>query len=157
MPVYRLLSLEELTELEKEFIEYLVLSGITAEDWEGMKKNDLRAADRIIELFSDVVFEGILRKIQYLEYRAEDFVHAFQCLEDKLVLVAMESTDDEDEVNFLDSDYIQQAAISPPENLVVHTSSKTYSKIRELELFDMISAGCTISDGGLFKALCMNL
>ena len=123
------------------------MNGITAEDWEEMKKNDLTAADRIIELFSDVVFEGILRKIQYLEYRAEDFVHAFQCLEDKLVLVAMESTDDEDEVNFLDSEYIQQATISPPENLVVHTSSKKYSKSRELELFDMISAGCTNSDG----------
>jgi hypothetical protein len=156
MPTYRLLSLEELTELEKEFVEYLVLNGITAEDWVRMKDEDQPGADRIIELFSDVVFEGILRKVNYLEYRAENFVHAFQCLPDKLVLVALETEDDEN-VNFLDSTFIEEATVNPPDKLFVRTSSKTYSKTRELELFDMIQAGCTISDGGLFKALCLKL
>ena len=157
MPIYRLLSREELLELEKEFVEYLVLNGIAADDWEKMKINDHEGAERIIELFSDVVFEGILRKVQYLEYRAEDFVHTFQCLDDKLVLVAMECEGGEDEVNFMDSEFIQQAAVRPPENLIVNTNSKPYSKTRELELFDMISAGCTISDGSLFKTLCLIL
>jgi len=156
MPTYRLLSLEELTELEKEFVEYLVLNGITAEDWVRMKEEDKAGAEQIIELFSDVVFEGILRKVNYLEYRAENFVHAFQCLPDKLVLVAME-TEDEENVNFLDSAFIAEATLNPPDKLFVRTSSKTYSKTRELELFDMIQAGCTISDGGLFKALCLKL
>lgn len=157
MPVYRLLTLEELTELEKEFVEYLVLNGITAEDWVKMKAEDKAGAERIIELFSDVVFEGILRKISYLEYRAENFVHAFQCLADKLVLVAMESEDDNEEINFLDPVFIESATIHPPDKLLVRTTSKPYSKTRELELFDMIQAGCLISDGGLFKALCLKL
>ncbi len=156
MPTYRLLTIEELTELEKEFIEYLVLNGITAEDWVKMKAEDKAGTERVIELFSDVVFEGILRKVNYLEYRAENFVHAFQTLPDKLVLVAMES-EDEENVNFLDNAFIQEATINPPEKLYVRTSSKPYSKRRELELFDMIQAGCTISDGGLFKALCLKL
>lgn len=156
MPTYRLLTLEELTELEKEFVEYLVLNGIAAEDWVKMKDEDKEGAERIIELFSDVVFEGILRKIGYLEYRAENFVHAFQCLTDKLVLVAMESEDDTD-VNFLDPVFIEAATINPPDKLIVRTTSKPYSKTRELELFDMIQAGCMISDGGLFKALCLKL
>lgn len=156
MPTYRLLSIEELTELEKEFIEYLVLNGIAAEDWVKMKAEDKAGAERMIELFSDVVFEGILRKVNYLEYRAENFIHAFQTLPDKLVLVAMES-EDEENVNFLDSAFIEAATVNPPDQLYVRTSSKAYSKKRELELFDMIQAGCTISDGGLFKALCMKL
>jgi hypothetical protein len=156
MPSYRLLTIEELTELEKEFVEYLVLNGITAEDWVKMKEQDKAGAEQIIELFSDVVFEGIMRKVNYLEYRAENFVHAFQCLSDKLVLVAMESEDDTT-VNFLDPSFIEAATINPPEKLVVRTTSKTYSKTRERELFDMIQAGCTISDGGLFKALCLKL
>ena len=156
MPTYRLLNLEELTELEKEFVEFLVLNGITAEDWVKMKEQDTAAADQIIELFSDVVFEGIMRKVSYLEYRAENFVHAFQCLSDKLVLVAMESEDDF-AVNFLDPNFIEAATINPPEKLLVRTTSKPYSKTRERELFDMIQAGCNISDGGLFKALCLKL
>lgn len=156
MPTYRLLTLEELTELEKEFVEYLVLNGITAEDWVKIKENDKADTDRLIELFSDVVFEGIMRNVTYLEYRAENFIHAFQCLTDKLVLVAMES-EDESAVNFLDSSFIEAATINPPEKLIVRTTSKAYSKTRERELFDMIQAGCTISDGGLFKALCLKL
>lgn len=156
MPTYRLLTLEELTELEKEFVEYLVLNGITAEDWVKMKEQDKEGAEKIIELFSDVVFEGIMRNVHFLEYRAESFVHAFQCLSDKLVLVAMESEDDSN-VNFLDSTFIESASINPPDKLIVRTTSKPYSKTRERELFDMIQAGCTISDGGLFKALCLKL
>ena len=156
MPVYRLLSLEELTELEKEFVEYLVLNGITAEDWVKMKEQDKEGAERVIELFSDVVFEGIMRNVIFLEYHAENFIHAFQCLTDKLVLVAMES-EDESEVNFLDAAFIEAASVNPPEKLIVRTTSKPYSKTREKELFDMIQAGCTISDGGLFKALCLKL
>ncbi|WP_018342068.1 DUF6495 family protein [Cytophaga aurantiaca] len=156
MPTYRLLTFEELTELEKEFVEYLVLNGITAEDWVKMKAEDKDGAEQIIELFSDVVFEGIMRNVMYLEYRAENFVHAFQCLTDKLVLVAMESEDDS-AVNFLDSAFIEASAINPPDKLIVRTTSKSYSKTRERELFDMIQAGCTISDGGLFKALCLKL
>lgn len=156
MPTYRLLNLEELSALEKEFVEFLVLNGITAEDWVKMKEQDTAATEQMIELFSDVVFEGIMRKVSYLEYRAENFVHAFQCLSDKLVLVAMES-EDETSVNFLDPNFIEAATINPPEKLVVRTTSKSYSKTRERELFDMIQAGCTISDGGLFKALCLKL
>lgn len=156
MSVYRLLNLEELTELEKEFVEYLVLNGITAEDWVKMKEQDKEGAERIIELFSDVVFEGIMRNVIFLEYRAENFIHAFQCLTDKLVLVAMESEEDS-AVNFLDPAFIEAATINPPEKLIIRTTSKLYSKTRERELFDMIQAGCTISDGGLFKALCLKL
>jgi hypothetical protein len=156
MPTYRLLTLEELTELEKEFVEYLVLNGITAEDWVKMKTKDKEGAERIIELFSDVVFEGIMRNVIFLEYRAGNFIHAFQCLADKLVLVAMESEDDS-AVNFLDPAFIEASTINPPDKLIIRTTSKPYSKTRERELFDMIQAGCTISDGGLFKALCLKL
>jgi hypothetical protein len=156
MPTYRSLSLEELTELEKEFVEYLVLNGFTAEDWVKMKEQDRAGADQMIDVFSDVVFEGIMRNVKYVEYRSEKFVHAFQCHAEELVLVAME-TKDEIGVNFLDPAFIQEATVNPPDKLFVRTSSKKYSKRRELELFDMVQAGCVISDGGLFKALCLKL
>jgi hypothetical protein len=156
MPTYRSLSLEELTELEKEFVEYLVLNGITAEDWVKMKEKNKAGAQQIVDLFSDVVFEGIMRNVKYIEYRSEKFVHAFQCHLEELVLVAMEAND-EAGVNFLNPTFIQEATVNPPEKLFVRTSSKPYSKRRELELFDMVQAGCVISDGGLFKALCLKL
>ncbi|MEM9022576.1 MAG: DUF6495 family protein [Bacteroidota bacterium] len=156
MAKYRLLTREELEGLEKEFVEYLVVNGITADDWERMKANEKAQAERILDLFSDVVWEGILRKVQYLEYRAAQQLHAFQCLPDKLVLVAMEAGPDSG-ADFNDADFIATAAQQPPQGLRLYTTDKPYQDTREAELFALIQSGCTISDGQLYKTLCLAL
>jgi hypothetical protein len=156
MSKYRPLSLDELKELEKEFIEFLVLNGITAEDWERIKKEDTAKANHIIDLFSDVVFESIMRKIQFLELRREKQIQTFQCLPDRLVLVGLTAIND-NAIDFTNPGYIEEAVSNPPERLHVFTSERIYSKERELELFEMTEAGCTISDGKLFKTLCLAL
>jgi hypothetical protein len=155
MPRYRLLTSEELQELEKEFIEFLILNGITAEDWLEIKKNNTPKANKFIELFSDVVMEGILRKIKFLEIRAEKFLHVYQCLQEQLVLVAMECNDEI--ANFLNPDFLQSAMLTPPENIHVYTSTKKYSEDRERELFHLIQSGAFITNDRLFKVLCLQL
>ncbi|MBW3546479.1 MAG: hypothetical protein KY428_12930 [Bacteroidetes bacterium] len=155
-PKYRLLSTEELHELEKEFIDFLVVNGITAEDWERLKKEEKEKAESIIVLFSDVVFEGIMREVRFLEIRTKDDVKTFQCLDEKLVLVGMTAEGNE-EVDFTDSEFIQNAVTTPPKCIKVYTSDKRYKTDREVELFEMIQSGCSISDGNLFKALCTAL
>jgi hypothetical protein len=154
MPKYRLLTLEELNEMEKEFVNFLVLNSILPADWEQLKKEG--QADPVIEQFSDVVFETIMQKIEFLECHEEKEIKSFQCLSDKLVLVGL-SADPDSNVNFSDPSYIRNSFQNPPESLKIYTSEKTYSKQRELELFEMIEAGCTISDGKLFKSLCLSL
>ena len=154
MPKYRLLSLEELNELEKEFVDFLVLNSILPADWEQLK-NDGKA-DPVIEQFSEVVFETIMRKVEFLEWFEEKEIKTFQCLPDKLVVVGLNAGPDS-EINFSDMSLLRTAFQNPPGDLKVYTSEKAYSKERERELFDMIEAGCTISDGKLFKSLCVAL
>lgn len=156
MVKYRRLTFDELKELEKEFVEYLVLNGIVAEDWERMKKEEKEKAEKIIDLFSDVIFESILRKVEYLEFREAKEIKTFQCLNDRLVLVGL-SAHSQNDADFTSSSYIQKAIQSPPETLKIYTKEKTYSKSREMELFEMTEAGATISDGHLFKTLCLAL
>lgn len=152
MAKYRTLSGKELEELEKEFIEYLVINGITVNEWDQLKKDDPEKVDRIIELFSDVVFEGVMRKVEFLQYRNANEVRAFQCLSDKVILASMTADAGAD---FTNPDFIQQAISHPPSSLRVSTTEKPYGKQRELELFELVKAGCEISDGTLFKAICM--
>ncbi len=156
MPEYRRLSTVELEELQKEFIEYLVLNGITAEDWEQMKLKDSIKTEKVIDLFSDVVFESILRKTAFLEFRDKTKLHIFQCLPEKLVVVSMEAPDSED-ADFTDNTYISKAAHQPPASLKVYTTEKKYSRKRESELFEMLQTGCVITDDRLFKTLCLAL
>ena len=64
---YKRLSIEQLKELEKEFVDFLVVNGILAEDWLKLKETDPDKAEQMVDLFSDVVFEGILRKTDFIE------------------------------------------------------------------------------------------
>jgi len=90
MPKYRLLNQEELQSLEKEFIDFLVLNGITAPDWEKLK-SDEHTSQRFIEVFSDVVFEKILRQIEYLDRYSKSSIFAFKCTEKEIQLIRIRS------------------------------------------------------------------
>lgn len=152
MGKYRSLTTEELQALEKEFVDFLVLNGITGEDWVKMKEQSPDSASEMTELFADVVWEGILRKAQYLLHRSSTSIKCFQCLTDHMVLVAMDS-ESVDLVNDFDTVSSGQRA----SEVKVYTTTKPYNTTREAELFSMISQGCEITEGQLFKKLCMLL
>ena len=122
----------ELHKLEKEFVDFLVVNGITADDWEKLKQNDLDASNGIVDQFSDVVWEGVLRNTKYLEKREEGVAYYFRCDADQIHLTRI----------------VEQAS-----KVVKQTASKPYSGNREEELFRMIQSGCEITDGRRFEAL----
>ncbi len=148
-PKYRALTTHELQELEKEFIEYLIVNGITAEDWVKIKEEQPDKAEDILLLFSDVVFEGVLRKVGFLEKRMTNELMVFQCLKDRMVLVGITSFS----IDFTDQEKLDQAVSDPPDDAKVYTTEKKYHGAREMEIFEMIESGCSISDGKLFKTL----
>jgi hypothetical protein len=156
MPKYRLLTHEELQEFEKEFIDYLIVNGITADDWQNLKDKDSKKALEVVGLFSDVIFEGTMRQVQFMEARMPKEVQTFQCLDNKLVMMAMRVGKD-NAVDFTQPDSLEQAMANPPEDIEVYSMEKEYTDQRELELFKMTEMGCTISDGQLFKSLSMAL
>jgi len=153
MPKYRALSLEELESLEKEFVDFLVLNGIMHDDWIKMKDNDPSAAQKMTELFSDVVWESVLRKTSYLDFRSSNSIKCFQCLDEKIILVGIDSKNTDMSTN----EFSALRTAEYPDDVEVYTTEKKYSKSRELELFDMLNWGCQMSDGKLFKELCLAL
>ncbi len=156
MAKYRSLTISELKELEKEFIEFLIVNGIPAEEWDNLLKNDPEAANLTLDLFSDVVFESILAKIRFLEERTQNFVYSYQCLQDEIVLVGLKYEGD-DEVDFTNPDMLSSYMLTPPEGLKIFTSSRKYAKNRNEDLFQMLEKGCIITDNTLFRALCLSL
>jgi len=145
---YRRLSQDELKEFEKEFINFLVVNGITADEWVKIKANQTDKVEGIIDKFSDVIFESILRKANYLEFISPKSIKCFQCLSDEIILVGVDAP------NTSDIDFTKQIN-SNFDDLKVYTSSKKYKKQRELELFDLTKVDAQITDGELFKKLCL--
>ena len=118
-----------------------------------MKENDPSSAQKMTELFSDVVWESILRKTQYLDFRSPNSIKCFHCQDDKIVLVAMDS----DHTDMSQEDFLKLNSDQYPSDIKVYTTSKNYSKLRELEIFDMINWGCNVSNGSMYKRICLAL
>lgn len=151
MARFQVLTPEELQELEKEFVEFLVLQGIMADDWVRIKAEEPVRAQKCIEQFSDVVYGSVMMQIEYLEMRTPKSLYAYHCQKGKIVLIGLESH--EPDTDFTDPAFIERAIVSPPKDLAVFKSEKEYQQLREDEVFQMLSNGCTTSDGILFETL----
>ena len=151
MVKFRRLSQDELTELEKEFVEFLIINGIDADTWVKMKENEAQKAEAVIDQFSEVVFSSIFRKNEFVDFITIDKVKCFHFQSEQVVLVGVDAEDKD--VDFL------QASIDElkGKSFKVYTKSKNFQKSREEEMFDLIESGGKLSDGQLFKKLCLAL
>jgi hypothetical protein len=144
MAKYRLLSSEELRLFEKEFIDYLVVNGITADDWVKMKETDQLKADKVIDLFSDVILEDVLRKSLFVKKINYDSVFCFHFQSEEVVMIGLQTKNKQSIDSYLEGHTDSQ-------NLEIIKATKKYTQQREIELFKMIESGAEISEGDLYK------
>ncbi len=156
MAKYRLLTDEELNEMEKEFVEFLILNGTVASEWVKLKETDPEKTNTIIHLFSDVVFEKIMRTTQFLEWKGIHELKSLQCLKDKFVVMGLNASKIHD-ADLSNDEYVSKAMKNPPSKLEVFTTEIPYERPREEEIFKLTELGYQISDGKLFKTLCLVL
>lgn len=153
---YRVLEREELEELEPEFITFLVSNGIPAEDWEKLKNEQPEKRDRLIALFSDIVFDKILASVHYLEYREKDLIRIFRFEKEKVVMngIRLDGTSGIDFTQNQDPTALMQLFRLTPGKLNIFTAEKKYKKDRLQEIFNLMQSGAQIlKDDRLFNTI----
>ena len=75
---YTRLTKEQLEELNQEFINFLATQSITAEEWKDIKEQKPKVAEEELDVFSDLVWEGVLSKVEYLENIAPQHMYLFK-------------------------------------------------------------------------------
>ncbi len=153
---YRRLTTEELAELETEFIRFLVSNTVTGDDWEKIKKEDPKKAEGLIEIFSDIVFDKTISKIEYLEMKTPKDLKIFRCNKDDIELMGLkiEGESDLDLTADISSEEMMVKLQSSDAKLQLYSANKKYkNENREQELFQMMQWGSLISDGKLFHLL----
>ena len=75
---YRQLTKEQLSELNKEFAEFLASQQIDVKEWKVIKKEKPLMADEELNIFSDVVWEDVLTKTKYLEHISKNDINLLQ-------------------------------------------------------------------------------
>jgi hypothetical protein len=148
MTKYRLLNNEELQSFEDEFVKYLVVNGIAADDWKKLLADQPESAQKIVDMFSEVVFEKVMRTAKFLEIKRKSYIQSIQCLEDKMVMVAMSTKNPG-----LDLTELDWTAVKDYSDFEIHSAEKEYANDRQEELFKLTEIGYYISEGELFKAL----
>ena len=151
MTKYRRLSASELADLESQFVQFLVANTVTAADWVNIKQREPQHAIQLIDIFSDMVFENSLNKVEYLKFKAANDIKVFKCSKDKIILLGI-SVEADSPVDFSDEVDLPKLLLNH-EGLSVYRAEKKYKGDRLREIFEMMEGGALISDGSLFAIL----
>lgn len=147
---YTRLSLKDLKDLEKEFIEFLIINGIEAKEWEEMKKEDMGKVAKIIDQFSDVIWESVLQKTEMVEHRHKSKLTICHVEKDELVTLIIHS-------NVKDLDLSIQKnidrIISEINKHKVTVQRDKIVKSPQEQLFELIQTGFFITKDPLYKKL----
>ena len=132
----------------------MVINGVTANDWEYLLTNDIEKSNKILDAFGEVVFEDIMRKTQFLEFRSVGELITFNCTSGLIYMAGIRFGNYEKQRIDLNNDQsIKRLLENSSDGIMVFTDHKKYKSNREKEIFDMIEEGCSISDGKIFKAI----
>lgn len=149
---YTQLTKEQFEELNEEFALFLATQKIDIVEWEEIKNNKPKIADEELNLFSDLVWEKVLGKAQYLEHFSKNSINLFKCDENSMERIVVKTS--KNDIDFLDKgDFNWFLDNSKHESLDYFKGQKTYSKERNVEVFELIQQGSVVSNGELYEAV----
>lgn len=146
---YTRLTREQLEELQQEFINFLATQSITGDEWDKLKKEKPEVAEEELDIFSDLIWEGVLAKVNYLENISAQQMHFFSTEEKEMKLISVKVMNPEIDLSTKDgfswfrknyqSDFVEYL-----------TASKAYTEDKNLDKFNLIKQGAVITKGELY-------
>ena len=147
---YSRLTKEQFEELHQEFINFLATQSITADEWKNIKAEKPEVAEQELDVFSDLVWEGVLNKVNYLEHISPKQLMLFHISEAFMELIAIKVDAENIDIT---TDYgykwLQQNLHDDAVNL--YTSTKAIKDDRNKDVFVLIQQGSVITKGELYK------
>jgi len=146
---YRQLTKEQFESLHQEFAHFLASQKIDVKEWKQIKKEKPDVAEEEMGVFSDVVWDDVLTKTNFLEHFSKQSINLFKCEESQLRRVFVKINKD---INLLEKEGYEWLLSNPADDSVEYfTGAKPYAKERNIELFELIEKGSVISKGELFE------
>ncbi len=146
---YRLLTKEQFEALHQEFALFLATQKIDAKEWDALKQNKPEVVDEELAIFSDLVWEDVLSKTHYIEHFSRDSVNFFHCDETEIHRIYVKV---HKEIDLLEQAGFEWLLHNPSDAQVeLFTGSKPYDGERNLEIFDLIEKGGSLSKGELYE------
>ncbi|MEP2058037.1 MAG: DUF6495 family protein [Maribacter litoralis] len=147
---YTRLTKEQLEELHPEFINFLATQSITGDEWEDIKKSKPKVAEEELDVFSDLVWEGVLAKVSYLENISNNQMHLFHLTEKEMKLISVKVMNPEiDLTTTVGFDWFKRNWQS--DFVEYLTAAKAYTDDKNVDKFLLIQQGAVITKGELYQ------
>lgn len=149
---YARLTKEQLEELHPEFITFLASQSIDKNEWDKIKANKPEVAEQEIDVFSDLIWERALTKVDYIDHFSKHYIFLFKCIDSTIYSYVINATNAQ--IDFLSKDGIHWLSenISSDE-VIIQRGRKNIEDDRNGSLFEIIKQGGIISKGELFNKL----
>jgi len=147
---YTRLTKEQFEELQQEFINFLATQSISAKEWEEIKQLKPEAAEEELDVFSDLIWEGVLEQVTYLEHFSPNQMYLFHISQEEIDLIAVTVENQAIDITTREGyQWLQKNIMEDSVNLF--TSTKAISAERNKDLFALIQQGAVITKGELFE------
>jgi len=143
---YRRLTKQQL----QEFINFLAVQSVSGDEWKALKEDKPEVAEDEVDIFSDLVWEGVLNNVEYLENISAQHMHLFNCSKKEMKLISVKVMNPEvdltTDIGFSwfkknwQSDFVEYL-----------TAAKAYTDDENLDKFKLIEEGAVITRGELFQ------
>ena len=146
---YKRLTKEQFEELHGEFSTFLASQSIDKGEWDKIKVEKPEVAEQELDVFSDLIWEGVLNNTSYLEHFSKNHVFLFHCQEKHIQSIVLKSLDSS--VDFMNKDGLQWLSENMfTDNVEIHLGKKEYETDRNSSIFKLIIEGAILSDGQLY-------
>ena len=146
---YRQLTKEQFESLHKEFAQFLASQKIDAIEWDKMKSDNSDLVEEELNLFSDMIWEDVLTKVDYLEHFSKTSVNFFKCEKEAIYRIVVKI---DKEIDLFTEEGYTWLLQNPNDPSVDYLKgSKQYTFDRNKELFELIEKGSQIARGELFE------
>jgi hypothetical protein len=149
---YTRLTKEQFEELTQEFTNFLATQTIDKAEWDSIKAEKPEVAEQELDIFSDLVWEGVLTKAEYLEHFSKNHIFLFRCFDSHVNSIVLKSL--VPEVDFLTKEGLQWLSDNMfTDTIEMKTGKKEFTEERNASLFALIQQGAFLSDGQLYTQI----
>ncbi len=149
---YSRLTKEQFEELHQEFSTFLATQTIDKAEWDTIKKQKPEVAEQELDVFSDLVWEGVLTKAEFLEHFSKNHIFLFQCFDTYVQSIVLKSL--VPETDFLTREGLQWLSDNMfTDTIEMKVGKKEFTEDRNTSIFALIEQGAFLSDGLLYNQI----
>ena len=133
---YTRLTKEQFEELNQEFSTFLATQAIDKAEWDKIKIDTPEVAEQELDVFSDLIWEGVLTRAEYLEHFSKNHIFLFQSFDTYVQSIVLKSL--VPEIDFLTKEGLQWLSDNMfTDTIEMKMGKKEFTEERNLSIFGL--------------------